>query len=170
MTAEVLFFIIVAVAAISGALIMLWSRYIVHSAFGLLLSFLGIAGIYTLLGYAFLAITQIVVYVGGVVVLYLFGVMLTPPDLEERKKGRILFWAVLGLIAFVVLAGYLFSGNLPAMKPQKPMEDVSGIGSALLEKDKFLLPFEIASLLLLVVLVGAVHLARREKIRKGEES
>ncbi len=170
MTAEFLFFIVVAAATICGALIMLWSRYIVHSAFGLLLSFLGVAGIYALLGCAFLAITQVIVYVGGVVVLYLFGVMLTPPDLEERSKGRVLFWGVLGLLAFIVLGISLSSSGLPSHEPGSPMEDAAGIGASLLDKDKFLLPFEIASLLLLVVLVGAVHLARRERIKEGERT
>ncbi len=168
MTAEFLAFLVVAAAAVSGALITLWSRSIVRSAFGLILAFLGVAGVYALLGCAFLAITQLVVYVGGVVVLYLFGVMLTPPDLEERRASRVTFWAVLGLVSLVLFSISLFGTRLPSSQG-KPMGDAAGIGEALLTRDAFLLPFEIASILLLVVLVGAVHLARREK-KKAQEN
>ncbi len=168
MTAPFLAFLVVAGAAVCGALITLWSRSIVRSAFGLILAFLGVAGVYALLGCAFLAITQLVVYVGGVVVLYLFGVMLTPPDLEERRSSRVTFWAVLGLVSLVLFSISLFGTSLPSSRG-KPMGDAAGIGEALLSRDAYLLPFEIASVLLLVVLVGAVHLARRER-KAGEKA
>ncbi len=168
MTGTFMVFLVLCVATICGALLTLWSRYVVHAAFGLMISLLGVAGFYLLLGSDFLAVTQVVVYVGGVVVLYLFGVMLTPPDLEERSKKRI---AVVGGIAVVALIGLLRSVfqlsahwrdmSLAGTKEGEPGL-IDSVGRSFLESDRFLLPFEVASVLLLVALVGAVFLARRK--------
>ena len=166
MNPQLLAFLLLAVATLGGAIICLWSRYVVHSAFGLMLSLLGVAGLYVLLDSDFLAITQIVIYVGGVVVLYLFGVMLTPPDMEERSTTRI---SVLAGISGVALVGLLTgiassatNGVLATPLPQRPEGTIiRDVGRQLLGKDQFLLPFEVASILLLVALVGAVFIARR---------
>jgi NADH-quinone oxidoreductase subunit J len=168
MTGPFMVFLVLCVATICGAFLTLWSRYVVHAAFGLMISLLGVAGFYLLLGSDFLAVTQVVVYVGGVVVLYLFGVMLTPPDLEERSKKRIV---VVGGIAVLALIGLLrsvfqLSAHWKTMSLVGPKEGEPGlidsVGRSFLESDRFLLPFEVASVLLLVALVGAVFLARRK--------
>ncbi len=168
MNPEVLAFLVLAAATIAGCIVTLWSRYVVHSAFGLMLALLGVAGFYVLLGSDFMAVTQVVVYVGGVVVLYLFGVMLTPPDLEERSIRRIILGGAFGAAVLAVLLGAVYDmpgrwyGVAGETQPARPAGVVREVGSAFLDKEGYLLPFEIAAVLLLVALIGAVFIARRE--------
>ncbi len=168
MSAEILAFLVLATATVAGGVVTLWSRYVVHSAFGLMLSLLGVAGFYVLLGSDFLAVTQVVVYVGGVVVLYLFGVMLTPPDREERSIRRIAVAGIFAVAALVVLLKAVFGmegrwyGVDPDRGPASGGAVIREVGNAFMDKEAYLLPFEIASVLLLVALVGAVFIARRE--------
>ena len=162
------FFLVLATAAIAGALIALWSKYVVHSTFGLMLTLLAVAGFYVLLGSDWLAVTQVVVYVGGVVVLYLFGVMLTPPDLGERSLKRVIPVALIGVTALIFLLNSA-SGmeenwrDLDAAAGGRPRGGtlIDDIGRQFMERSEYLLPFELASVLLLVALVGAVYIARR---------
>ena len=109
MEAAVIAFLVLATATIAGAFILLWSKYVVHSTFGFMLALLGVAGFYVLLGSDFLAVTQVVVYVGGVVILYLFGIMLTPPDLRERNLKLI---AACSLVACVVALYLIDAANV----------------------------------------------------------
>ena len=74
---------------VGGALVCVWERSVVRSAFSLMATFSGTAGLFLLLGADFLAMAQILIYVGGILALMLFGVMLTPPDLTERKLPRV---------------------------------------------------------------------------------
>jgi NADH-quinone oxidoreductase subunit J len=161
-------FVVMATAVLAGGIICMWSRYVVHSAFGLMLSLVGVAGFYVLLGSDYLAIAQIVMYVGGVVVLYLFGVMLTPPDIEERSVPRLAVLAALALAAIVILLRSLKDMTFAtAAAPVAPPEGtvIYGLGRQLLAKDGYLLPFELASVLLLVALIGAVFIARRREVQ-----
>ena len=176
MTLELLTFLVMAVAILAGGIICLWSRYVVHSAFGLMLSLIGVAGFYVLLNSDFLAVTQIVIYVGGVVVLYLFGVMLTPPDMEERSVTRVAVLAGIALLAVVfLLRGVARSAEAGALNTVQagqvlPAEGtlVNEVGRQFLRMDAYLLPFEVASILLLVALVGSVFIARRTESGSGE--
>ena len=81
-------FALFAVMTLGGALVCIWERSVVRSAFALMATFLGIAGFFVLLESDFLAMAQILIYVGGILALILFGVMLTPPDMGERKLNR----------------------------------------------------------------------------------
>jgi NADH-quinone oxidoreductase subunit J len=161
-----LMFFLLATITIAGSLITLWSKYVVYSVFGLMLSLLGVAGFYVLLEADFLAVTQIVVYVGGVLVLYLFGIMLTPPDRAERSVKLIASCSLLAVLASIYLMtsaramdGKWIPGKELAPPPGKHL--IHQVGHSFLDKDHYLLAFELASVLLLVVLVGAVYIARR---------
>ncbi len=161
-----LMFLLIATITIAGSLITLWSKYVVHSVFGLMLALLGVAGFYVLLGADFLAVTQIVVYVGGVLVLYLFGIMLTPPDRAERNVKLIVFCslpAVAGAMYLIGSARAMEGKWLPGkeLPPPPGKHLIHQVGHSFLDKDQYLLAFELASVLLLVVLVGAVYIARR---------
>ncbi|HED65640.1 MAG TPA: hypothetical protein ENJ09_08800, partial [Planctomycetes bacterium] len=79
-----------ATLTLGGALVCLWERSVVRSAFALMGTFIGIAGLFLLLESDFLAMAQILIYVGGILALLLFGVMLSPPDLDERRLTRVL--------------------------------------------------------------------------------
>ncbi|PIE24806.1 MAG: NADH-quinone oxidoreductase subunit J [Planctomycetota bacterium] len=159
-------FFILATAVVAGALITLWSRYVVHSAFGLMLALLGIAGLYVTLGSDFLAVVQVIVYVGGVVVLYLFGIMLTPPDLEERCRkrvgvGTLLAFIVLGLLGTSALGIHDWVGLSPSGGGVQEGSVIREIGLRFMDHGSMLLAFELASVVLLVALIGAVFIARR---------
>jgi NADH-quinone oxidoreductase subunit J len=155
-----LFFLVLTLAS-SGVVV--FSANLVRSAFALLLTFFGVAGIYVLLGADFLAATQVLIYVGGILVLLLFAVMLTHRiqdarlSSESRHRGRA---GLLAALVFVMLA--LMALATPW--PQHPLPDApttAPIGEQLLSA--YLLPFEAVSVLLLVVMVGAAVIARREE-------
>ncbi|MCE9635554.1 MAG: NADH-quinone oxidoreductase subunit J [Planctomycetes bacterium] len=155
-----LFAILVAGTALYAAV----APKIVHAAFSLMATFFGVAGIYAILGSDFLAVTQVLVYVGGIMVLIVFGVLLTDRVPEEYKVVAPRRWLpalIAGGLCFAAIAGALKSTVWP-ISSSTPLGDatstVEGIGRSLLTD--YLIPFEFASILLLVVLVGAARLAR----------
>lgn len=140
---------------------------IVHAAFGLMAAFFGVAGLYAMLGADFVALSQIVVYVGGILVLLVFGILLTSRTeaalgLETKTRtGFALF--VGGLFLFVMLFAIFGSEFNTVETPEEPQPTVAAIGRAFLDPDQYLVPFEVASVLLLSALVGAAYLARRRR-------
>jgi NADH-quinone oxidoreductase subunit J len=160
--ANIAFWAITLVALVSAAFAAL-SRSIVQAAFALFFCLLAISGYYVLLGSAFLAVTQIIIYVGGILVLIMFGILLT-----NRPLQRDLSYSP-GLYALVCVGGLALLGIIEAVVAlvpwkqaqliQTPTSDVRPIGHALLTT--YLLPFELAGVTLLLCLVGAAYLARR---------
>ena len=164
MNVQVILFWFFAAMTISGGLMAALLPRIVHAVFSLLLCFLGVTGLYALLGADFLAITQLVVYIGGVLVLIAFGILLTgrtaatlgEKEISHRKTGVL----VGGLLA----VGLLFAIGASNFKsvPVQPVDGtVEGIGRLLL--GDYIIVFEFASILLLMALVGAAYLVRREQ-------
>jgi NADH-quinone oxidoreductase subunit J len=146
---------------IAGAAWVAFARNIVHSAFALLGTFLGVAGLYATLSADLVAVVQLMVYVGGVLILILFAVMLTARIADVKVSNR--SWGLLPGILILLAVGTLLV--LVAVRvywprvPAAPAEPTaSGIGDALL--GPYVLPFEVISILLLAALVGAVTLAR----------
>jgi len=162
MSASDILFLIVAVVTVGSAAIVVLSRSLIYSAFSLLFTFFGVAIIYVYLGADFLAATQVLIYVGGILVLLLFGVMLTHRLYSLNLKTET-FQVIPGfLIAFAVfislaLVSTRTKWHVVADKPLAPTTDM--IGTLFLIE--YLLPFEIASILLLVALIGAAMLVRR---------
>ena len=159
-----LVFYAMAVMTIAGAAGCAFSRNIIYSAWSLLFAFLGVAGLYVMLGADFPAVAQVLIYVGGVLVLILFAIMLTKQIGEDPKLTN----AHLGLPAGAALAA-LTVGTLTWMAVNAPWKIApvvswepisSALGIAFLTD--FLLPFEVASVVLLAALVGAVVIARKE--------
>ena len=158
-------FAVFAGLALLGGLVMVFHRSIVHSVFALVAALFGVAGLYWTLGADFLGATQILLYVGGVTVLLLFAVMLTTRDTLRLSMGRIvLMIPLVGYFGWLVMQAYesvvpvvVLGGDMPA----DPEPTTAAIGTLFLQRDGYLLPFEVASVLLLVVLVGAVTVARR---------
>ena len=163
-----LFFLALSVLAIAGALGVVLSKNPVYSALSLLLNFAIVAVMFIMLHAQFVAVVQIIVYAGAVVVLFLFVIMLIGGDLglfAARGRGRTIavYVAVaagalmlLGL-GYMAIAGVTASttGNVPGNG------SVQAIGEVLFTK--YLLPFELASVLLLVAMIGAVVLARKPR-------
>ena len=158
-------FVIVALLTILPCLIVVFSRNVLYSAFALFFTFLGTSGLYFFLDAEFLAITQVVVYIGGVSVLLLFAILLTKNVDEIRKtnmmSGKRMILAAIGAFVLLGTFGYALSGTSWAMNPGNPYPatTISSLGDLLL--GKYLLPFEIASILLLAVLIGSLVIARR---------
>jgi NADH-quinone oxidoreductase subunit J len=158
----VLFYLLAAVT-LGGAGVVAFVRNIVYSAVGLLTALLGAGSLYVLLSADFVAVAQLLVYVGGVMVLVLFAVMLTNKITEVNVSNRSvgLFGGALLLVAMapVLVAVALFTPWKRAT-PGALAPTTAAIGDALLTR--WLLPFEVASLVLLATLIGAVVIARKE--------
>lgn len=166
--AEGLTFALFTALTLGGSAMCIWERSVVRSAFSLMATFSGIAGFFLLLGHDFLAMAQILIYVGGILALLLFGVMLTPPDLTERKLPRI------GAATVLVGVGcmYLFTkvrgmvDNLAVVDAAElaaPETRADDIGMAFLHPEQYVTAFELAAYLLTVALVAAVYIARRRR-------
>jgi NADH:ubiquinone oxidoreductase subunit 6 (subunit J) len=165
---EGLIFAAFAILTLGGSAVCIWERSVVRSAFALMATFTGVAGFFVLLGNDFLGMAQILIYVGGVLALLLFGVMLSPPDLNERKLSRIGgATAILGggiafLVAKTVGVGaktWAVAEDLP-----EPVTRAKDIGLAFLHPEQYVVAFELAAFLLTVALVAAVYIARRRRV------
>jgi NADH-quinone oxidoreductase subunit J len=159
---DVLFYLLAATSVLGAAGVAL-SRNILYSALGLLAALLGAGGLYVFLSADFVAVTQLLIYIGGVLVLVLFAVMLTSriTDIEVSNTSFGLFG---GFLLFVAVAPVLLAVALltpwAATAPDALAPTTAAIGHGFLTK--WLLPFEVASIVLLATLVGAVVIARKE--------
>ena len=149
---------------LGSAIIVVSSQNILRSAFALLFTFFGVAGLYVFLGADFLAATQLLIYVGGILVLILFAVMLT------QRIGMIIrtnpshsvargLLATVGLL--VLLLVVVFRTSWQVKEVTEPLPTTAEVGRLLLTD--FVLPFEVVSVLLVAALVGAALLARKEE-------
>lgn len=159
---EMVIFWVLAVVAVGAGLGVVGQRSAVRSALFLLVHFCCLAGLYILLNAQFVALVQVLIYAGAVVVLFLFVVMLLGVErAEELPDLRRLQQVVGGLLAVLLLAGiawaFLETGQGPAAAPGMA-GSVRAIGSALLTA--YVVPFEMAAVLLLVAIVGAIVLAK----------
>ncbi len=149
-------FLVLAVATIVGAAMVVLTKNVVHAAFWVLEVMMAVAGLFMLLSAGFLALVQIMVYAGAVMVLLLFTVMLTLRNREDAVRPLELSWAAGGIaVAVLVAAGTAiasFAPPIPAMPDVTP--GVAEFGRLLFSG--WALPFEIASVVLLIALVGAV--------------
>ena len=164
MTAGAVVFWVLAVVTVGSAAVVVLSRSLIYSAFALLFTFFGVAGLYVLLGADFLAATQLLIYVGGILVLLLFGVMLTHKIYDLDLRSEITQpWAgwLVAIGTFVVLAATAGETEWATGSPRTPAPTTRTIGELFM--GPFLLPFEAASILLLVALMGAAMIVRRKK-------
>lgn len=170
MTLDLIFFLVLSLIAIATALGMLLSRNAIYSALFLVLNFVTVAVFYLLLGAPFIAMAQITVYAGAIMVLFLFVIMLL--GAESLPKSEVLPWqrplAVFLAIALAVEATFLFITRArPAGDILAPAETVNMMDSlremSMILFNQYLLPFEVTSILLLVAMVGAIVLVRKEK-------
>jgi NADH-quinone oxidoreductase subunit J len=163
MTGEAVVFWLFAIVTVGSAAVVVLSRTLIYSAFALLFTFFGVAGLYVLLGADFLAAVQLLVYVGGILVLLLFGVMLTHKiyDLDLKSETtQFLPGAIVAVGLFIILAATALRTQW-ATTPRTPAPTTNEIGRLFM--GQYLLPFEAASILLLVALVGAAMIVRRRR-------
>jgi NAD(P)H-quinone oxidoreductase subunit 6 len=156
-------FYLLAGLTVGSAIAVAVSRHIVYAAFALMGALLGVAGLFVLLSADFLGVVQLLVYVGGIVVLALFAIMLThrisDVEVSNRAAGR----APAAIVVGVVLVGLLRVLAQPIWGDAElppPSASTYAVGTAFL--GDYALPFEVASLVLLLALVGAVVVSRKE--------
>jgi NADH-quinone oxidoreductase subunit J len=166
---QAIFFYIFAAMVLAGAVLTITRRNAVHSAMFLIVSLMGVAGLYLLQQAEFLFAVQIVLYIGGIMVLFLFVIMLVNLDQAAKEKqfnGQ--WWIALACVALVGAQVFWFlSKGDSAFKIAQPGPPpaASALGNTELLADvlfkDYLLPFEIASILLLVAVVGSVVMAKK---------
>ena len=162
-----LFFGIFAGLVVFSALAVAWQRNLVYSAFLLLGTFMGVAALFLLLSADFLAVTQILIYVGGILTLFLFGVLITKrresrflvSGVHYKKRGAFLAIGIAAILGFVVFK----EQHLLPQTTQVAPASVHVLGKGILVE--YLLPFELAGVLLLVALIGVLALSSIIKTR-----
>ncbi len=169
-----LFFYIFAAITVGAAFMVIAAKNPVHSVLFLILAFINAAGLFVLLGAEFLALILIVVYVGAVAVLFLFVVMMLDVDFAELRQGFLQYLpvgALVGIILLVelvlVLGGALISPEMAAgtAAPMPPLEETSNIAAiGALLYTRYIFFFQMAGLVLLVAMIGAIVLTLRHKV------
>ena len=161
---DIIFWFFASVTLASAAVVV-FSRNIIYSAFSLLFTFFGVAGIYVLLSADFIAVTQLLVYVGGILVLLVFGVMLTNKVVDvDMKTGtlQVLPASVVVALAAGTLCGIFYVTEWRVRPSENALPTTAGkLGEMMMTS--YLLPFEVASVVLLVALVGAAMISRKER-------
>jgi NADH-quinone oxidoreductase subunit J len=161
MTGEFIAMLVLSAFAILGGILMLNLKKVIHMMLAVVLTFLSLAGIYVLLSAEFVAIVQILIYSGAISIIMIFGIMLTKHDGRETKTKNPLRAVLVGLgvIIFFVFA-YMSIENLYFAEEATTLHvnNTEQIGIQLFSK--YVIPFELVSVVLLVALVGAIILAR----------
>jgi NADH-quinone oxidoreductase subunit J len=169
LTIAIIFYIFAALTVLSAAFVV-FSKNVIYSAFSLLFTFFGVAALYVFLSADFIAVTQVVVYVGGILVLLLFGVMFTNTIMSTELKADVLHFVPGVILTVMLIVGMLYAfyttGDWMPGHIQLSGSVVERIGIETMSR--YMLPFEMASILLLVALIGAAFLARFDKTHKKE--
>jgi len=171
MTAQQFFFLLFALITLGSALRVVLVRNLFHAALWLIATLAGVAAIFALLEAGFLAVVQVLTYIGAISILIIFAIMLTSGMMNPTAERRLNSWSGLGAVVAAVLL--LLLGRVITSFPwpeaslaQAPADSIETLGKALVDPAQFVLPFEAASVLLLVALVGAIYVARARQ--KGE--
>ena len=160
-------FIVLAVIIVLGSIATVMTKSIVRAATYLLLVLLGTAGVFFLLGYTFLGSVQMMVYAGGIIVLYVFSILLTSGQTEkltEKRCWKIVSGAILSCVALGIFGTILWLHGFGGEMLSAPSENtlsMQTIGTSLLDTKGYLLPFEAVSVLLLACIVGGLVIARK---------
>jgi len=168
MSGQTIIFYLLALLTLGSGFMAVTSRQLFRSAIYLLFALIGIAGIYFWLQYEFIAAVQIVVYVGGIVVLIIFSIFLTQQAGERMPKAKISNQLVGGIAAFCTMALImlqLYQHAFPPSAEKVTAPTVANIGTQMLgtETGGYALPFEVVSMLLLAALVGCIVIALKNK-------
>jgi len=165
MTGEQIIFILTALFTLGSGFMVVTSRNLIHAALWLVSALFGVAVTYALLSAAFLAVVQVVVYIGAIAILFIFAVMLTRKDMRDQGPQMNSNWWFGALLSVLVFVGLFFllqgwSGmSRTASAIPAGFDAISELGDALISPDAYVLPFEVASVLLVAALIGAVYVA-----------
>jgi NADH-quinone oxidoreductase subunit J len=165
MTPMMVLFFFVSITTLGSALMVVTARSLIHMALWLIVVLSGVAVMMAMLSAGFLAVAQVVIYIGAIAILIIFSIMLTKRASQDSDQQRNANWLWGLLVVLVLFAGLLFFltswagfGTLPPELSDRanPLVD---LGLALVDPQGYLLPFELASVLLLAALVGAIYVA-----------
>jgi NADH-quinone oxidoreductase subunit J len=169
MTTEQIIFLIVAGATLFSGLMVVTTQNLVHAALWLVATLFGVAVIYAILNAGFIAVVQVVVYIGAIAILFIFAVMLTRKDMRDSGQQLNRGWWSGALVAILTFGGLAtlfqsWSGiSKTAAAIPSGFDAVAQLGDQLTSPDAYVLPFEVASVLLLAAMVGAVYVAFNRK-------
>ena len=159
-------FILIALFTIGSALMVVLHRNLFISALFLIASFFGVAVIYVLLEAEFIAVAQILIYIGAIATLIVFAIMLSRGMMTGRTSPRNAqaLWAGLGsvILGIALLYVVVYRVQWPVVQKDVPADAIARLGSALV--GRYVIPFEVASVLLLAALIGAVMIAREKEV------
>ncbi len=165
MTVDQIIFLLCAVLILGSALMVVASRKLIHAALWLVAALFGVAILFAILQAGFLAVVQVVVYIGAIAILFIFAVMLTRRELMDQERPLRSSWWIATSLALSLLAGlvFLIVKQPDVTRTAEPIpasvDTLRNLGTALVSPDAYVLPFEVASILLLAALVGAVYIA-----------
>ena len=169
MTGSQIIFILVALFTLGSGFMVVTTSNLVHAAFWLVSTLFGVAVTFALLSASFLAVVQVVVYIGAIAILFIFAVMLTRKDMRDRGPQMNRNWWFGALLSVLTFAGLFFllqdwSGfSATATEIPAGFDAISELGNVLTSPNGYVLPFEVASVLLVAALVGAVYVAFNRK-------
>ena len=162
-------FMIVAILTLGSAVMVVTTRNLVHAALWLILALFGVAITFALLNAPFFTVVQVVIYIGAISILLIFAIMLTRRSIQDSGRSVNPGWWLAAFLSLVLFAGLLwmfstwdgFSTALPDLPAG--VDQVRELGVALVSPDRYVLPFEVASVLLVAALIGAIVVAWERK-------
>jgi NADH-quinone oxidoreductase subunit J len=162
-------FLLTGAIILGSALMVVTTRNLLHAALWLVVTLFGVAVLYAILQANFLAVVQVVIYIGAIAILFIFAVMLTRRELMEKGRQTRSTWWIPALLGLVILVGLVFlilsapGVERTAAAMPAGLDTVQALGTALVSPDAYVLPFEVASVLMLAALVGAVYVSTVDK-------
>ncbi len=168
-------FLVLSLLTLGGGIMVVADRNLFHGALWLLVSLFGVAGLFVMLAAPFLAAVQVLVYMGAIVILIIFAIMLTQRMMGQREEvndrwpiGLVMSALAFLLVAFILVLANTGSSTAPALlaysatsAPLAP-DNIVSFGKSLVDTGQYALPFELASLLLTAAMIGAIVIAREE--------
>lgn len=165
---QIIFFIF-AVITLVAAFLVVTAKSLVHSALWLVLALFGVAVLFVSLDAGFFAAAQVLIYIGAIAILFIFAVMLTRKDIRDTGSQQNRTWPLAAVLAIVLFTGLFFIlSSWSSFTMEKPdlvsgTDALSNLGQALVSINAYLLPFELASVLLVAAMIGAIYVSLSKK-------
>ncbi len=169
MSAAQIIFLVVALVTLAAGVLVVTSRNLIHSALWLILALFGVAIFYVLLDAGFFAVIQVIIYIGAIAILFIFAAMLTRRVMKDAGPQTNSNWWLGIIIAGLLLVGIIlvfvnwsgFTNTMPTLS--NTTSQISQLGLALVSPDQYVLAFELASILLVAAMIGAIYVAGEKK-------
>ncbi len=170
MDASQVIFILSAALILVSAVMVVSTRNLIHAALWLIAALFGVAVLYAVLEAGFLAVVQVVVYIGAIAIMFIFAVMLTRKEMRDKGSQVNSAWPLAAVLSIAVFTGIFAllskwdgAARLPVEIAVSSDTVLSQLGVALTSPEAYVLPFEVASILLLAALIGSVYVAMNKK-------